>query len=430
MFRRLNPAWYIAVILHLLIAAAGIYFHSGLTADSQEYLIQAQNLRRHFTFYCGDLSQQIRPELYSLRPPGYGIFLAMFSWGDIQIILPVILQVIISMCSLLLAWKCTTIITGRKINAVLFLLPLTAFLPQLIYTGMIMSEIVFQFAWTLAFCSGVMLHHSGKIKWAFAFQIFITAALLIKPVAWLLPLFFVPLLIYMIKSEHYPLKLIRAMLIPLLVIALMFFRNYTLTGVAEYSSVSNKLLINYNIPPLLESKQGHANAHREIDSVQAVAAQLNYKDRAQMIRGYAVEKILGDPANYAYLHLKGLAIFFLDTGRWEWRRYFGHALETLPADKSNGITGIIKNWNFAELAYYLYCVVFNLLLVVAMLRFVLAKKTDVRDRRLLLVMILYIAILTGPSASARFRIPVFPLQLVAWGYVISVASKSRLEAIT
>jgi hypothetical protein len=428
MFRRYNAAWLITAILHCIIAFAGIYLHSSLTADSQEYLNQAENLREHLTFYCGDLTHPIQPEWYSLRPPGYGLFLAFFSWGELRIILPVIIQVIISIITLYIAWKCSTIISGKRANAFLFLLPLTAFIPQLIYSGMIMSEILFQCAWTLAFCAGVMLHHSGKIKWAFVFQVFLTIALLIKPVAWLLPLFFIPLLFHMIASEHYPRKLIWAMLIPLVVISMMFFRNYSLTGVAEFSSVSNKLLINYNVPPLLREEMGDAAAQREIDSVQYLASNIIYREKARLLREYSIAKITEAPFTYAGLHFKGLINFFFDSGRWEWRRYFNHPLPLRrDVDRKDDI-GFLQNWTVPEFIYQIYCMAFNLILVFALLRFGFHRAFDVRDRRLLLVMVFYIALLTGPSASARFRIPVFPLQLIAWGCLIAGAGKIKPPA--
>lgn len=423
MFRRKNAAWLITAILHVIIAFAGIYLHTSLTADSQEYLNQAYNLRNHLTFYCGDITHPIQPEWYSLRPPGYGLFLAFFSWGGLRIILPVIIQAIISISTLYLAWKCSTIISGKRTNAFIFLIPLTAFLPHLIYSGMIMSEILFQSAWTLAFCAGVMLHHSGRIKWAFVFQIFLTIALLIKPVAWLLPLFFVPLLFHMIIAEHYPKKLILAMLIPLVVIAMMFYRNYTLTGVAEYSSVSNKLLINYNIPPLLRKEMGETAARREIDSVQYLASGKIYSDKSRLIRKYSISKIADAPFTYSGLHLKGLFNFFFDSGRWEWRRYFDHPLAIRQMGEKKTSPGFLQNWTLPEFIYQLYCMGFNLILIIALLRFGFNRSFDIRDRRLLLVMVFYIALLTGPSASARFRIPVFPLQLITWGCMIARTKK-------
>src|SRR5688572_5345729 len=117
----------------------GLYTRGYLTKDSAEYIQQALNLRSQFTFYCGSLSEPLIPELFSLRPPGYGLFLTVLCIGKQEVILPLLVQVILSVFTLYIAWKSITIITGKSLNAVWFLIPVSAFLVQCIYAGTVMS---------------------------------------------------------------------------------------------------------------------------------------------------------------------------------------------------------------------------------------------------------------------------------------------------
>jgi hypothetical protein len=407
--------WIILIFLHLLFAGIGYTLHTNRTADSSEYLCQAENITKHLSFYCGDYLQIHKPEWYSLRPPGYGLFLAILKveW------LVIAAQIALSMFSILLAYRAACLIAGRKINVWLFLLPFTAFVPQFIYSGMVMSEMLLQICWMgVAWC-GWMFHHTQRLSWIVFFQILLTLAMLIKPVVWLFPVFAFPMALWMVFYKGFPKQLLLTFMIPFGVIAAMFIRNDQYTGVAEYSSVSRKLLINYNVASLLTAQKGQSAAFAEIDSFQNAVSLLPYEQKTKMVDGFVKDKIASAPFTYAMIHLKGMLRFFLDTGRWEWRRYFALDNSEWKGADTTGFESYMRQWTLSAILYQLYCLLLNMVLLTCLFRFAMMKAVDYRDRRLFIGMILYIALLTGPSASARFRIPVFPLQLIAWGVVLA-----------
>lgn len=430
MFQKGKFAWIALVLVHLLIAAIGFLMGTNQTADSREYLHQAVNLREHLSFYCGEWSDPFIPEWFSLRPPGYGIFLALTSWGDQHLLLPVLLQIALSVSTIYMAWKSVQILTGKTVSTWYFILPLSGFATQFIYSGMIMSEILFQFFLMIAIACAFMFHHAKLFKWIIGFQLALSMAILIKPVMWLFPVVFFPMAIWLVTSNGFSRKLYLTFLIPFVLIGGMHIRNYSLTRVAEYSSVSRKLMINYNIPALIEQQQGREKAVLIIDSLQNAVSGLPYAERVDVIDSFCWKLILAAPVDYFLLHMKGLIRFFLDTGRWEIRNYFQPDIHWQSLNDAGGSVEYLKQWSTAAIAYQIYCVVINLLLIYALIRFAFNKTIDFRDRRILLGVMLYLAVLTGPSASSRFRLPAFPLQLVAWGVlIVRYPSKSGSTAL-
>jgi hypothetical protein len=422
MFGKGKLAWLILALVHILVAAVGFVMNSNQTADSAEYLHQATNLREHLSFYCGEWSAAFIPERFSLRPPGYGVFLSLTSWGSANLLLPVFLQIVISLATIYIAWKCVRIISGKQVNSWLFLIPLTGFLTQFIYSGMIMSEILFQFFLISAIACAIMFHHSGMFKWVIGFQVALAVAMLIKPVMWLFPLVSFPMIVWLYSGSGFSKKLYLSFLIPFIIIGGMHFRNYSLTGVAEYSSVSRKLMINYNIPALLEQRVSREEAAFIIDSLQNSVSGLTYAERAEEIDTYSRNLIQEAPLDYFLLHIKGMLRFFMDTGRWELRNYFQLQISWQSLGEAGGSAQYLKQWSPSAIVYQIYCVIINLLLLYALIRFAFNKIVDFRNRRILIGVILYLALLTGPSASSRFRLPAFPLQLVAWGVLIAHSS--------
>lgn len=410
-FKKILP-WILLIIIHAGFIFWGFSYGRIYTKDSYEYLAQAYNLLHHFTFYSNDLNEPYNPLYISLRPPGYGFFLAMTTWPGTGLIITCSIQIALSILSIYFSKRIFELISGKTVSDWFYLLPLTAFLPQFIFAGMIMSEILLQFLIILLIYAGVRYHHSNKFKWVIIFQVVITLAMLVKPVMWLFPLLALPVAFLMVVRKGYSIRLLVTFLIPFFVIAGMHYRNYKLTGVGEYTSISRKLLINYNIQALLEQEYGRIESLRILDSLQNAVAAKSYKDRSHEIDQFSYTLIRQHPVNYFFLHCKGVLRFFIDTGRWELNHYFNSSTNA-DGSKNEG------NGKSINLPYEIYCIIFNVILAAGLFVFVFNKKIDYRDRRIIAGVILYCAILTGPSASARFRIPLFPLQLICWGILIT-----------
>ena len=64
--------------------------------------------------------------------------------------------------------------------------------------------------------------------------------------------------------------------------------------------------------------------------------------------------------------------------------------------------------------YFVLNIVVNLLVFAAFMKFMFSKDLPVKLRGCIGSIVLYIAIATGPSAAARFRLPVFPILKVTF----------------
>ncbi len=69
--------------------------------------------------------------------------------------------------------------------------------------------------------------------------------------------------------------------------------------------------------------------------------------------------------------------------------------------------------------------VLNLAVLFAFVKFVFNKKVNLSIRSALAILIIYMAIVTGPSASARFRLPIFPLLVVTFVITMNELTKKN-----
>ena len=81
----------------------------------------------------------------------------------------------------------------------------------------------------------------------------------------------------------------------------------------------------------------------------------------------------------------------------------------------NGISGVLhelNQWPILYLIYYCFVVFASIALFLLFINSLFNKSLIRRHKILLLATIIYVAILSGPSASARFRIPIFPILVI------------------
>ncbi|CAN5464416.1 hypothetical protein BH11BAC2_BH11BAC2_18260 [soil metagenome] len=419
-----NPAFLFLILIQLGFIIAALNLGHSTTKDSTEYLLQADNLRSSGSWYCGDLNQEFDPALLSQRPPLYGLFLAFTEFPFSGILLVLIVQSLLSFLNCVLAWNIFKRISGKEMKATVFFLPLIFFSSQFIYANMLMSEILFQSAWMIAAYFLIRFIYAHQIADLWKHQFSICVAMLIKPVAFIFPIVSIPFIFYLIKKEKLPSEILITFIAPLLVIFGMIAYNFQHTGVAEYSSIQRKLMINYNIPALLNLKQDQSITQTEIDSIQSIAATLNYPERARFIDQQCFLWIKKQTVQYIGLHFKGIISFFLDHGRWDLYQFFTGKTDEFNAvnlrsvytkDGMSGALHYIMGFSSLLVLYLALTILMNFILLICFIRFIFLHSVPKHIRIGISIMVIYIALLTGPSASARFRTAVYPLLLITWG---------------
>lgn len=403
----------VCVLMHLFFCKIATERGHNTNKDSEEYLSQAFNIRHHHTFYCGRLDGEPPYEaLYSQRPPGYGFFLLITN-ACMNRHIPILIQYLLGILTFILVLKCISKIYP-DVRTWIITIPFLFIWSSYIFAGMIMAETLFTFFITSA--AAVLILSSNKYSYYTA-AILLTLAMLVKPIVWLIPI--VLLLAGIVYCRRYKVrfKILLPLTLPLIVITMMLVRNYNLTGVVEYSSISRKLLLNYNLPALLTSVQGNEAAHSEMEVIQHHAGLVDYKNRTKFIDNEITKYILKYPLQYILLHVKGTAEFFLDTGRWDINYFFNG--EGVPKNwqsmsESGSLKSYFAQYHPVQIIWFGLTLLFNIMVFVAFIAFMFNRNIRAQTRFVIAFTVLWFAILTGPSASARFRVPVVPVLLIAW----------------
>lgn len=416
-----------ALVLALLIVQAvvlGFAWSSGhvYTHDSFEYLQQAENILKEGHWSCGTASETAADKsLWSRRPPGYALFIIITSLGLNFPLLTLLLQGTLSVFNLTFAIHLFTITTKRAPPAILIAMFYLFFPSQFIYGAQYMTEIPFQ---TCLLGGTYFLSRFLEIGTDrnFLLQQFCWAgAYLLKPVAVFI---WIPVLFYFLvirRSAHHRTLFLSGALIHLLITGFIIMNNRHHSGVTEYSSIGTKLLLNYNLPSIIKSVVGVDACNRYMDSLQFELGTLDYASQRNIILQETIQQYTNHPGATFIAHGKGLIRFFLEPCRWDIQLLLEGMNPETPEESLGDVWkkfGVIETgkqvlrWNPVYLTYTVLTALSATGLLILFVLSLLNRTTPLRAQYLLAVLVIYIAVLTGPSASARFRLPVFPMMVI------------------
>jgi hypothetical protein len=411
--------WAIIIVVHcgffyLSLTTANIF-----TKDSSEYLWQSKNIQTNSSFYAGDLTAPISPALYNQRPPGYGTFLFLtgsninstsYSWT-------LLAQFLLSLLNVFVIYKFLNLLSNNKASPLWMLIPLLFFPTQFIYAGMIMSEMIFQTFVILSLYFISLLLKRGEMQYLWWSQWAMTISLLIKPITWIFP--FIALgcfIVYWINSKVKLLAVI-TFLIPITALVLMFNYSNNKTGIYEYSSIQRKLMINYNVEAILEDKRGHDKAREVVSHFQDSISSYGYKEKALLTDAYCKSVLKNNVLTFLKVEFKGAFNFFVGHSRWDVNMFF-NGKEPLPVRTfvalGNDNEKVTVPLSPFETFYYSFSMIVNGVVFLAFIYFLFMWRIPRRIRGCIGVFVLYIVLATGPSASARFRVPVFPILMIVF----------------
>jgi 4-amino-4-deoxy-L-arabinose transferase-like glycosyltransferase len=414
--------WFLLIATQLFFLSYALVHQQTKTADSDEYIYQAQNIVDYGVIYSGDYTTEPKdPSLYSRRTPGYPGFLILTTVLFNSDYFALFVQCILSILNIFLGYKIAKRILSDTSKSYLYLLFFLFFPSQFIYATVFMSEILFQTAILGCVYFLLKFESEDKYKYFFICHVLLAVAYLIKPIAIFLWLGYMLYSIIYHNKQGIAVRQIIMTLFHLLIIGGFFLKNYRQTGVAEYSGIGRKLLINYNIPALLTFYEDETYAKNRIDSLQSNISQQTYSGQCANIDSFIKTEIFTHPIQFVAIQSYGIIRFFLETGRWDlelWRKGY-QQLENTPSLKqeyaTKGIKGVLQNIHRGNYFFGIYYILVVLTAISLFILFIksLFNSTILRRHKLLLVStILYFALLTGPSASARFRVPIFPILVI------------------
>lgn len=374
------------------------------TNDSVEYLYLADNLFEG-VHYAGDLDNELDYRLFSKRPLGFAVMLALSAATSPHItrIINVILALLLYLIGVFIIkeWKGinTPLINIYSINFALCIG--LVFTTQLIMADLLLAVII-----------AIMLYSYLRYRKNYSKPLLNTIgvlwglALLVKPI--MLPSVLIAIFLFVIaKARHKTFGF--GLLLPLVIVGLVYYQNYKLTSVAHFSSISAINKVHYNSKLLISNKYG-------IDSANSFPKQFNFevpRDRSSF-KEYitkadrsTVVVILDHPMDYLKLHLVGMIKSVVDPGRFEIYTLAGEN----TADES--LTELLYSGNFKTvmqrmisagwiLWVFVLALMLNILRVCALGIGVISKDTV---SLLLAFVLLYFIGIAGPIGAFRFVLP-------------------------
>jgi hypothetical protein len=394
--------------------------------DSDRYIEAAYNISCHGELYArpwpliAPTGQNIQE--FTIRPPAYPL-LVLALGGAKHRTLPIALLLVQNLLSIInigvvvslwARWATPNKVDWRWAGAILF------FPAQLIYANALMSEVVLQ-TLVLGFVMyGLQFWQTQRLRYILGAAGSLCIIFLVKPVFF--PFVGVWLLVGLGLGGYWKRPALAFVgLLPLLVAVLFMTWNGYRTGYLHFSSIAEINLLHYNAAGVVRQLAGPTAETQWVAGVlRAANAQPSFALRQQLIQAQASAVLWAHPVVYARQHMLGMVAFFLDPGRFDVAQFFHIAPPTggglLDQLRANGIPGVLlalRSQPRGMLLVLMLTLMTNLLrLGLAVRGFATAGKAGPLGRIgrwWLVLLILYVAFLTGPLGAARFLVPVWPL---------------------
>lgn len=411
-----------AFLLQVLFFVLALHYKSLYLTDSQEYFYQAENIRDHSSLYSWKWQKPFIYQMWTLRTPVYGYLIYQIqkiSASHFAILLFQNLLAFINFTGLVWLIK-ENKLPKLYLNSLLFL-ALAFFPTRLVYTNMVMSELVLETGLFWAFFCLVTFLKTWEPRWMLFYNLLLAFAVLTKPVLvyfWLPNLLFMAYLVWQTRKK---ILLLQGLAMPLVIFALCFY-NQQVTGYFHYTSIKTYNLSDYNTLALLTQIHGPDSAKTIVKKInQTDADYAKLEDRLKHIEKESYAVIKANLGLYSWLHFRGAINFFLDPGRYDLVNFlpplqtkteFGFFNEW----RKNGFAGILNYFSKIPLGLTLYMALIlfmNLVTVVAFGCWLFMRNQPVALRIFGLLLLGYMAAAPGPIGCARFKEPVWFLLVFA-----------------
>jgi 4-amino-4-deoxy-L-arabinose transferase-like glycosyltransferase len=410
--------WLIILFVHLAYFIFAVINKNILMADSYEYLQQAYNIRNFSSFYCLDFSQPIDMHFFTKRPPLYGVFILILKYIFDSNYFVLFVQNILSVLNVFGVIK---LLKEYKFSFD-FKRPLVVFMIflsfQYIYCNMIMSEILLQTMLFWSFYCFFFYLKRNKLSYIFICNVFLSLAVLTKPV---LLYFWIPnllLLFYLFWKRRKVALIISGFIMPLAIFLFSLFNLYA-TGCFHYSSIKEMNLVGYNSAFLLVNVYGEEESQKRMLEIRRHLKSIdNFKNLLVEEDKIGYEIISENKFVYAKLHLKGMANFFLDPGRFDLNNFLGikegnntGLLYTFTKEGYSGVLKFILKQPLYIIIYIIAIMIINIILLISLINFLFIKRINIETRIFMFLLIFYLCFFSGTLGTMRYKIHIIPLLL-------------------
>lgn len=413
----------VIVGVHLVYAIIAILFKHVLLVDSLGYLMQAENLKQYGSWYAEQWNGPVLMDYFSIRPPLYALLLAGFSYVPMGWIWILVVQNLLSIFNCLTVYRLAIRWVGvsNRLN-VLSLCALIFYPAQFIHANFVMTEIIFQSLLLGLFMLGYRFLQQPSMKLSLGIMVLLSLCLLTKPVSLFLPFLMLVSMCWGVYKQHQSIRLLLPLLGVFFTFHLICLQNKHATGYYHYSSIKNINQLKYNARFALADARGEDVADSVIASVVFRANSMNnYEERIACFDSAALAIFKQYPVSVLKVYAKGVIAFFVDPGRFEVYHFLGMdspqnkigLLHEVQAGGANKVFVYIKQIPWPILVVLLASLCWNMI-VGCLFGYFMWRGTVHHSIRIWLgVIVLYIAVATGPVGVSRYRVPVEPLLILA-----------------
>ncbi|MFC5270120.1 ArnT family glycosyltransferase [Adhaeribacter terreus] len=412
-----------ALALQIIFFGLALHYKSLYLTDSQEYLYQAENIKNHDSLYSWKWQKPFIYQMWTLRTPVYGYLIYLIQQISASHFAVLLVQNVLAFVNFTgLVWLLKDVKLPKKyLHGILFF-SLLLFPTRLVYTNMVMSELVLETGLFWAFFCLVKYLQTQNPKWMLLYNILLAFSVLTKPVLvyfWLPNMLFMG---YLVWKNRPKILLLQSLIMPVAIATLCFY-NQQVTGYFHYTSIKTYNLSDYNTYELLKHLHG-------IDSAKAIVKKINQTDadyanleaRLKHIEKESFAIIKENIGLYAWLHFRGAINFFLDPGRYDMVNFlpplqtkteFGFFNEV----RQHGFAGIFNYFSKIPLGLTVYMALIFAANLITALAFAFwaffIRKQNLAIRIFAVLLMGYMAAAPGPIGCARFKEPVWFLLVFA-----------------
>ncbi len=421
MDKRLTLILLLALIARIaLLASAGGRPSRLFTPDSHDYVTLARSLTDEHAF-----RRDGRPEIF--RTPGYPVFLAgmrylsrltgsaVEPWR-----LAIYVQIALDVLLVALTFELAELLLGRRVGLVAG--ALQAICPVAVVASCrVLSDGLFALLLTTAVWLTVRHLRSGGWRELLVAAVALAAACYVRPVGLAFAAVFVVVLLTRPKRWRRGgamAGILAALIVPWIV------RNAHVAGYVGFSSFATDSMYKYSAPFVLTRERGVSAEHARLDPIEPADPETGRQrtpgEMARLRADAALDAIASHPWTYAQIHLRGSMGFWLP-GAPDVLQIAGLTRGergTLGVMREEGPWAAARHY-FADNAAAVVLVVPLVGLLIA--RYAAAAVCAVRQLGqgvsaagwLGVALLVLAALLPGPAAHPRFRVPVAPLLSIA-----------------
>lgn len=432
-----------AALLRLLVPLGAWAFTGGVdaftTQDSEEYIELAESAALN-----GSFERRGAPEI--IRPPGYPVILVPGVWLGAPVAWAIILQAAASALSAYVVFLLGSTLFDEKrgfIAAVIF-----AFEPvSTLYSSLVLTETVFTLFVLLFVYFAARWARKASSADALAAGLALALATFIHPGTYYLPL--VVLIFFALRAlkkrdERTGLVLGAMLFLAAATVPTLTWqvRNYSLTGYRRFAAIEDVNLYFMKSAAVRASVEGRSieDIRRETgygtwniyDRAHPEQAGWTRAEKLDYMRKTATKTIFAHPGVYAGIHARSLPVLLFDPGAREYLRLYGayrhQDLLKDVADKgliSTALKFVTKNPAVSVFSLALL-ILLAATLAAAAWGWVKARAWRNAPGLAALLVFLYILLVAGgPSAYARFRVPLMPLFAVYAAVAVAAFLEKR-----